>query len=380
ANAVPVTVTDGGVTLSVSTEVNVVADLTGAFAPTGNGLTPAGPTRVLDTRSTGKPLRADEIREVDVHAPAGATGVVATIAVIGGELPGFLTAFACGTTLPSTSNINFAAQTVVANTVVSQLGSTGKLCVRSVADAHVIVDVTGYLSATGPLSYQALAPTRLLDTRSPTSIYTNRLAAQQVIELPIQPLAGMPSKVWSVVANITAVGASNLGFMTAYPCGGSVPATSSLNFVPAKSVGALTVSSIGSQGSLCIYSSARAHLIVDLVGVWVHDEQAAPHAPQRISPADQGDPRSPNDPDNDNAGGEDSEDAFSGGDVHEHDVHGEEGHIDQISGGATADKQASRVVVESGGCTVAPGQTGSQLPVVLAALIGLAWLGRRRKR
>lgn len=266
ANATPAVLgANGGVTFETINPAHVITDLYGAFTPTGAGLVAAGPRRVLDTRSDVA-LAAGVTRTVDVSAPAGAVGVVASVAVVAGAEAGFLQVFPCGAPTPETSNLNFAADAVVNNAVVSALGS-GQLCLRSNVSAHAIVDVTGYLTPTGALTYTALSPQRLLDTRDPASLYTGRLGARQVIELPIQRMPGMPANAVAVVANLTAVSAAERGFVTAFPCGAGVPNTSSLNFPTDAAVGALTVSSLGA-GSLCVFSSVRTHLIVDVLGVW----------------------------------------------------------------------------------------------------------------
>ena len=283
ANAAPAVLGEGGgVTFETNNAAHLIADVYGAFAPTGEGLAPSGPTRVLDTRSDVA-LAANTPRAIHVSPPTGATGVVATVAVIAGAAPGFLAAFPCGTT-PPTSHINFAAGSVVANTVVSTLDG-GRLCLQSNVETHAVVDVTGFFTLTSGLTYTALAPQRVLDTREAASLFTGRLGARQVIELPIQRLPGMPASAVAVVANLTAVSASGPGFVTAFPCGAPVPGTSSLNFPAEAAVGALTVSTLGA-GSLCVFANARTHLIVDVLGVWT-GAAAPPVTPP--DPADDGD-------------------------------------------------------------------------------------------
>jgi MYXO-CTERM domain-containing protein len=68
---------------------------------------------------------------------------------------------------------------------------------------------------------------------------------------------------------------SDLGFVTAYPCGITPPRTSSLNFDSDNPAGALSISAIGS-GSLCLVANQRTYLIVDLLGVWVPTPDAPP--------------------------------------------------------------------------------------------------------
>lgn len=283
ANATPAVLgASGGVTFESIAPAHLIVDAYGAFSPTGAGIAPSGPTRVLDTRSDVA-LVAGVPRPVDVSPPAGAVGVVASVAVIAGAEGGFVSAFPCGAAAPPTSNINFGANAVVTNTVVSTLGG-GQLCLRSNVSTHVVVDVTGFFTPTSGLTYTALAPQRLLDTREPASLYAGRLGARQVIELPVQRMPGMPASAVAVVANLTAVGATSGGFVTAFPCGTPVPGTSSLNFSADRAVGALTVSTLGS-GSLCVFANTRTHLVVDVLGVWT----GASATPTPPPPVDEGD-------------------------------------------------------------------------------------------
>ena len=284
ANAVPVALgAMREVAFETPTAVGVIADLAGAFTPTGAGFAPITPTRVLDTRTPSAPLRAAVTRAVDVRAPAGAVGVAVSVAVIAGAADGFLTASPCGAPVPSTSSVNFVAGSVVANAVVAGLGG-GQLCLTSSVDADVVVDVTGYLTPTAPLSYVPLFPQRLLDTRTSETPFTGRVGERQVIELPIQRLAGMPAGVGAAVANITVTSAAGPGFVTAFPCGGAAPEASTVNFPADRTTAGLTLTAVGG-GSLCLLSSARAHLIVDLLGVWA----AAPPMPDAgVAVADAG--------------------------------------------------------------------------------------------
>lgn len=280
ANATPVTLgAGGGFTVETINPADVIVDAYGAFSPTGAGLAPVVPARALDTRADVS-LAPDVPRAVDVAAPAGAVGVVATVAAIGGDAPGFVTAYPCGAPVPPTSSVNFGAGVVVANTVVSRLGG-GRLCLRANVAVDVVVDVTGFLTGSSALTYTALTPQRLLDTRDARSLYTGRLGARQVVTIPIQRSPGMPADVAAAVVNLTAVGADGPGFMTAFPCGVAVPGTSSVNFPAGGAAGALSVSTLGG-GSLCVFASARAHLIVDVLGVWT--------GAATVPPADPGDP------------------------------------------------------------------------------------------
>ncbi|MBN8615563.1 MAG: hypothetical protein J0L92_33515, partial [Deltaproteobacteria bacterium] len=289
----------GGVTFTASSDVEVIADLQGAFATTGVGLRTAGPLRVLDTRAIEAPLTANVPYEIDVRAPSDAVGVVASVAVLqGGAEAGFLTAFACGSPTPATSNVNFVGSSVTANGVISALGASQRLCVVSNVSVHLIVDVTGYLVAAGELSYQPLSPTRVLDTRQAGARYTGRLGEGQVIELPLAGAPGMPSDVRAAIVSLATISPGTRGFLTAFPCGLGVPGTSSLNFDADDPIAAVSVSATGG-GSLCVFSNSRTHLIVDLLGVWVPTPDAPPPTegppPPSEDPEDMDPPVAPGD-------------------------------------------------------------------------------------
>jgi MYXO-CTERM domain-containing protein len=268
ANAVPVALGDlAQVDLLATAAVDAVVDVKGSFGPTGAGLLPVTPTRVLDTRSPAMPLRAGVARRVAVRGPAEATGVVASVAVIAGSAAGFVTASPCGGPLPQASHINFAPGDIVANTIAAEL-TAGQLCLTASADADVVVDVTGYLAPRAPLAYVPIAPERLLDTRRDDTPFAGRAGERQVLSLPIQALAGMPAAVGAAVVNLTVTDAAAPGFVTAFPCGSPPPEASTLNFPAARAVGGLGVIALG-DGSLCLFSNVRAHVVVDLLGVWV---------------------------------------------------------------------------------------------------------------
>ena len=278
-------------------DTNAVVDLYGILTETGNGMTNFGPTRVLDTRSVNALLVKDQVREIDVRVPTGATGVVATMVAVRPEDNGFIKAWGCGLPEPDTSNINFGKDTVIANTVISPLGVNGKLCVKSIVDTDLVVDVSGYFTDDGELSYQAIRPVRLFDTRQDTSPLQFRMAEKQIIELPIQQFNGMPDAVWSVVANIAVLQADKPGFVTVYPCGG-IPKTSTVNFAATPGAySALSVAPVNADGKLCVFASSRVHIIFDLLGVWLHDKSYKPPMPPMTNdPDDEGDQVDPDDP------------------------------------------------------------------------------------
>lgn len=349
----------GGVTFRSNTTADVIADLSGAFSPTGMGLRTITPTRVIDTRS-GAPIAANGRLTVTVNAPADARGVVASVAVIPRGNPGFVTAFPCDGAAPSTSNINHTGTNVIANTVISRI-TNGQLCFQSLAEVDLVVDVTGHFVDNGELSMQLINPLRVLDTRSATSLYTGRLGAGQIVEIPVSTIAGLPADARAVVANITSVDAAANGFVTAFPCGIPTPNTSSLNFTQGVVGGSAVIAPLGA-GRLCIFANTRTHLVVDLLGVWVPTAGSTPTDP--MTP-----PENPEDP------GELEPDA--GAPMSDASVPVSDASAPPRSDAST-DAGTQPPAIAGCGCRTAA-QRPSRAPITFAALaLGAALLRRRR--
>jgi hypothetical protein len=105
----------------------------------------------------------------------------------------------------------------------------------------------------------SLAPVRLADTR-PTPV-----AAGQVLEVAVAGRGGVPVGAEAVVANVTLVNAAGAGFATVFPCG-TVPGASSVNYVAGGTVANEVIAKLSPTGSLCVYTSAAADVLVDVVG------------------------------------------------------------------------------------------------------------------
>lgn len=128
---------------------HVLVDLTGTFAADGAlRFIPAAPTRVLDTRSGsgGWIGRLGAGQSVDaVTTPPGATAVTGTLTAIEPVAATFVSALASKPTgTPSTSNLNAAKATVIANSVTTSVAADGHLWLYSAEPTHLLVDVTGW--------------------------------------------------------------------------------------------------------------------------------------------------------------------------------------------------------------------------------------------
>ena len=79
--------------------------------------------------------------------PGDAAAVMLNVTAVLPAEAGHLTVYPCGESVPNTSNVNYSAGQVVPNAVLAKVGAGGKVCVRTHAAAHIIVDVSGYVPA-----------------------------------------------------------------------------------------------------------------------------------------------------------------------------------------------------------------------------------------
>ncbi len=256
--------------LSVFTHspTQLIADLQGYFAPTGAGFVPLAPQRLVDTRSDGSQgLKANVPRVLVPPQALDPHAIVLDLVATEPVATGFLTVYPCGEAIPTASNLNFVAGQTVAASASAKVGAGGICAVASV-DTHLIVDAMGQFTPTGGLAYQAVAPIRLVDTRSAASPWVGRTTRATQLELNLATLPSLPADVRAVALNVTATDVLDDGFATVYPCSSGLPATSNLNFRFGQTVANAVLVGTG-NGSICVQSSGRVHLLIDLTGVFV---------------------------------------------------------------------------------------------------------------
>jgi len=130
--------------------VDVIVDITGTFSTDPGGLqfVPVFATRVLDTRNSigGWVGRHDTGQSLDVvAAPPGARAVTGTITLVRPSFSGFLTAYACGESLPPTSSVNARGGLAMANSVTVGIRPADQtLCIFSFSNTNTLFDVVGW--------------------------------------------------------------------------------------------------------------------------------------------------------------------------------------------------------------------------------------------
>jgi trimeric autotransporter adhesin len=148
----------GQLCIKTSAATHLIVDVTGYF-PAGSAYEPLQPARLLDSRAAGVTIDnqfpaaglrpAGTITELTVGGRGGVTGdaktLVLNITATDPTADGFISVYPCGIAPPNASNLNFAANSDVANTVIVKPGTAGKVCLYNSSPTHLIADANGYL-------------------------------------------------------------------------------------------------------------------------------------------------------------------------------------------------------------------------------------------
>ncbi len=260
--------TPGRLSVSASAPTHLLADLQGYFAATGAGFIPATPRRLLDTRSdpAGK-LRSHVSRVIMPASSPSPHAVALNLTALDATLAGFVTVYPCDQPVPAASSVNFAAGQVIGSAVIALMGTTG-ICADAQVDVHLVVDAIGTFEAEGGLAFQPVTPVRLVDTREASSAWVGRTMRQSPLELRVDRLPGLPARTGAISLNVTVTGAVDDGFVTLYPCAAGLPSTSNLNYRAGQTIANAVLVGLG-DGRLCLNSTGRTHVVIDLTGVLV---------------------------------------------------------------------------------------------------------------
>jgi outer membrane protein assembly factor BamB len=259
---------------------NVAPGVTGAMRT----VTPA---RLLDTRNgTGlsAPTRVSPVTGPVTFQVAGRAGVptsgaaavMLTVTAVNASATGFLVAYPGGSSLPSTSNVNFVAGQTVANSAIVRLGSTGSVTIYAGADTDVLADVTGYFLA-GPDAVSGTlttlpAPARWFDSRTTIGTYGGPIAPGGHLALNAASEMAMANEQMSmIVLNVTVTTPTAPGFLTVSASGAPVPTVSNLNFSAGQTTANLVFARVGPDGYVVFTNSSpgSVQIVLDITGYFM---------------------------------------------------------------------------------------------------------------
>jgi hypothetical protein len=278
----------GSVCIFTLSDADLVVDVTG-FYPEGTTFTATAPARLLETRtgdglstidgqSNGIGVRtAGSTTELVVGGRAGvpvaARTAVLSVTATGSSLPGFVTLFPCGGAVPTAATVNYEAGATVTNSAVVQTTSDGKVCIYTMTDVDLVIDVHGFHPAVAP--FVSVSPARLLETRSGAGLSTidgqqNGLGIvrqDSVVALQVVNRSGVPRTTGSVVLNVTVTNPSRAGFVVVFACGDPRPNAASLNFRAGATISNMVIAEIGLSGTVCVYTMTDTDVVIDITGL-----------------------------------------------------------------------------------------------------------------
>ena len=120
--------------------------------------------------------------------------------------------------------------------------------------------------------YNALTPSRILDTRVGNGAPTAPMGPGSILELQVAGRGGVPETgVSAVVLNVTVTQPSAEGFLTAFPTGEGLPVASNVNFAAGATVPNLVIVKVGTGGKVSLYNGVgTVHVLADVAG-WYDD-------------------------------------------------------------------------------------------------------------
>lgn len=209
----------------------------------------------------------------NVPEAVGGRTVIAQLTVARVDDRGFVTAYECSEGLPADSsgrvsradlNYDGRVQTVESNRLVAAADDAGDLCFHTSTDAELVVDIVGTTSAIDSTDVERT------DTRIPGHPFIS--GAGSVLRVRVPAAAGRRT----VVGQVGVARADSRGFVTAYACSSGIPRRSDgsiersdLNYdgrIRPVASNRLIVTADDS-GDLCLYTSSKVELIVDVNGV-----------------------------------------------------------------------------------------------------------------
>jgi SpoIID/LytB domain protein len=251
----------------------------------GSRFTAFAPLRLVDTRN-GTALGAGCTLVVRPPVVAGSTAVSIGLVTVDTAAAGYLTAYPCGVSRPTTSVVQSRPGRVVSGAAIVPLGADGSLCVFSNVGTHVVVDLFGSFAPGSGNRFEPISAQRRFDSRPSGAV----LPAGSVVRVASRGAGAAPADSTAASFTVHALDAAAGGYVTVWPCGTTMPVVSSVNVAAGTSVTNAVDVAVGSGGDVCFFVSAPMHLAVDLAGWYGPSATTEFHAltPFRLADTRQG--------------------------------------------------------------------------------------------
>jgi len=272
--------TNGAINVYVTDTTNVILDINAYFAPvTSSTLAfyPLPPCRVADTRNskfpqglgppslTGNQERAFPIlNATSCNIPSSAAAYSLNLTVVPHGGLGYLTVWPTGQTRPTVSTLNDALGRIIANAAIVVAGTGSEVSAYATNNTDLIIDINGDFApgGTGGLSLYAVAPCRVIDTRSPGQ----GGAFSGTLNPPVNvtgSVCGPSATAQAYVFNATVVPTGSLGYLTLWPDGTLKPVVSTLNALDG-SISSNMAIVPSTNGKVDAYANGLTQLVLDI--------------------------------------------------------------------------------------------------------------------
>jgi uncharacterized repeat protein (TIGR03803 family) len=284
ANAaiIPAGISSGSVSVFVTNTTNVVLDINGYFIPSSSSTLafyPVTPCRVVDTRNPNGPLGGPYLTHgverdfplLESSCIPSGTDVKAyslNFTVVPKTSAGvaYLTVWPQGLSKPLVSTLNDLTNTIVANAAIVPAGTGGEGGVATYAsnDTDLVIDINGYFAApaTGGLSFYALTPCRVIDTRKVGN--GQPFTGELTVNVQTSP-CGPPATSAGYVFNATVVPSGALGYLTLWPDTENRPVVSTLNALDGSITSNMAIVP-NLNGKTDAFAQGTTQLILDISG------------------------------------------------------------------------------------------------------------------
>lgn len=207
--------------------VHLIIDVTGYFkaGTAGAGYVAFGPRRVLDTRPNsgitnltgrfvGGQHRVIKIAGQQGLPTSGIVAVTGNLTVVTPSVRGFVFLGPDPTDSPTSSTINFPRGDTRANNVIVPVnqadGTLSAVLMPAGGSVDLVLDITGYFTASGGTLLNTMLPARILDSRSDTGLagpfYSN------IAKTGLQITGGsVPSGAVAITGNLTVTQQNSVG-------------------------------------------------------------------------------------------------------------------------------------------------------------------------
>jgi hypothetical protein len=110
-----------------------------------------------------------------------------------------------------------------------------------------------------------------------------RLPAGSTTTVKVAGVGAVPADATAASLNLTVTNSRTPGFLTAYPCDEARPLASNVNFTSDNTVAGAAIVPLAADGTVCVYTSAATHLIVDVMGSFSGTDAYIRAGPTRLT-------------------------------------------------------------------------------------------------